>query len=212
MRDNENGSTGVGTGTTTYQFPTLTNGINYTNPARPRNEKLAIPAQGISDRDKKMQLATLQRLQNAWEVVGKKAEVEKTMHGAHSKSFQAQEAAVQAGTSLVKAGTTWNKFQVAITDNRISRAEKNAAISGMEVEIKKIGAELDKKREALEKSEMELQQAILENSNKRQDLQESKILAHMEGYAVVPQLESFTRSIKSLTSTTPDLIYEVQAS
>jgi hypothetical protein len=192
----------------TYNYPELSTGITYANPPKPSAAIIKIPTSGISDKDRNKQLAILGRMKNAWEVEGKKAEVKKTMHDAHGKNYQAMGAAVNAGAALVQASTTWNKYQVAVVDNRISRAEKNAAISSIPYEVERISAELEKKKQALTKAELELQNAMLINSNGRQDLIESEELSRLAGYVVTPTVAGFMGNLAALLTPGGDIRYE----
>lgn len=178
----------------------ITRGLNYTHPPKPSAAITTIPATGISDKERNKRLATLTRLKNAWEVEGKQAEVSKAMHDAHGKQYQAMGAAVNAGASLVQASITWNKYQVAVVDNRISRAEKNAAIASIPYEIERVSIELEKKKQALDKAELELSQMMLSNDNSRQDLRENQELSVMQGYLATPTVTNFMKDLSGLLS------------
>lgn len=197
-----------GTEVKTYNYPELSAGITYANPPKPSATIIKIPTSGITDKDKNMQMAHLTRLKNAWEVEGKKAEVKKVMHDAHGKQYQAMSAAVNAGATFVQANTAWNKYQVGVVDNRISRAEKNAAIASIPYEVERVSAELEKKKQALIKAETELQSAMLVNSNARQDLIESEQLSRLAGYVVTPTVPGFMGTISALLTPGADIRYE----
>lgn len=192
----------------TYSFPELTAGRVYANPPRPTSAIIKIPTSGISDKEKNMQVAHLTRVKNAWEVEGKKAEVEITMHNAHGKKFQAMGAAVQASTSLINANTAWSNRQEAIVKNRVAKASANGAIAGLPYEVEIISAELEKKKQNLIKAETELQQAMLSNSNARQDLIENEQLSRLAGYVVTPTVPGFMGTISALLTPSTDITFE----
>jgi hypothetical protein len=196
--------------TTQVIYPNLSRGVNYTNPPKPTGQILTVAPSGISDKEKNRRVAMLGRIKNAWEVKSKEAEVAKTMHDAHGKHYQAMGAAVNAGASLVQAGTNWNRYQVAVADNRVSRAEKNAAIAAIPYEIERVSAELEKKKQALIKSETELQSAMLSNSNSRQDLIESEELSRLAGYVVTPTIPGFMKDLSGLLNPAGDISYDGQ--
>jgi hypothetical protein len=88
------------------QQPSVTLGDNYYSPVKPFGRRLAVAGVGITDKERDQQLAKLQNVGNAWLVQSKRFEVQKQMHNAHQKQFEAMGAGVQAATSLTNASTT----------------------------------------------------------------------------------------------------------
>lgn len=155
----------------------LTFGGNYQNPAKPFSMKLAVPAGGISDKDRDIALARLQRIGNSWQVKAKEFDTEKLMHSAHQKQFDAMGAAVKASSAFVKASSDWHAYQGDIANNRIARSSANHAIASISVELEKHSAELEKKRAALQKTKLDLEQSLITNATQRQAIDDGQELA-----------------------------------
>jgi hypothetical protein len=166
----------------------LTFGANYQSPVKPFPMKLSVPVGGISDKERDLQLAKLQRIGNAWTVKGKEFDVEKQMHTTHQKQFDAMGAAVKASTSFVKASTDWHNYQGAVADNRVARSVKNHAIAAISVEVEKHSVELEKKRASLEKSKLDLEQSLIANVSQRMAIDDGKELAEIMGTSVTASL------------------------
>lgn len=150
----------------------------------------------------------MQNVGNAWQVQGKRFEVQKQMHNAHQKQFEAMGAGVQAATSLTNASTTWNKYQVAVADNRVSRAEKNTAIKGVAIEVERYSVELEKKRVNLDKAKMDLEQALTSNAQQRLSIEADRELAMITGTAVSVTLPSFMQGLSGLLQPSVDIKFD----
>lgn len=183
-------------------------GGNYYSPVKPHQKALVIDAGGITNKEKEIQLAKLEKLGNAWEVTSKRFEVEAKMHQAHGKQFTAMGAAVQAATGLVQANTSWNNYQTAVADNRISRSNKNIAIQSIAIEVEKHNTELEKKKAALDKSKMELEAALISNGQMKLDLEHDKILAEIVGNPVDVKLPSFVSNLSGLLKPSEDIQFD----
>lgn len=190
------------------QQPSVTLGDNYYSPVKPFGRRLAVAGVGITDKERDQQLAKLQNVGNAWLVQSKRFEVQKQMHNAHQKQFEAMGAGVQAATSLTNASTTWNKYQVAVADNRVSRAEKNTAIIGVAIEVERYSVELEKKRVNLDKAKMDLEQALTSNAQQRLSIQADKELAMITGTAVEVSLPSFMQGLSGLLQPVEDIKFD----
>lgn len=152
--------------------------------------KLAVPSGGISDKERDEQLAKLQRIQNSWQVKGKEFDVEKTMHGAHQKQFEAMGAAVSASSAFVKSSTQWHNYQGVVAENRVARSAKNYAIAAIPIEVEKHGVELEKKKAALQKSKLDLEQSLIANASQRMAIDDGVELREIMGTSVVATLPS----------------------
>lgn len=183
-------------------------GHNYYSPAKPHNKRLVIDGEGITDKEKEIQLAKLQKQGNAWEVMGKRFEVETKMHQTHGKQFTAMGAAVQAGTSLVQANTQWNNYQVAVADNRVSRSNKNTVIQSIAVEVERHQVELEKKKANLDKSKMELEQALVSNAQMKLDIEHDTVLAEIVGNSVDVKLPTFVSNLSGLLKSVEDIQFD----
>ncbi|WP_375495311.1 hypothetical protein [uncultured Nostoc sp.] len=190
------------------QQPSVTFGDNYYSPVKPFGRRLTVPGEGITDKERDQQLAKLQNVGNAWQVAGKRFEVQKQMHNAHQKQFEAMGAGVQAATALTNASTTWNKYQVAVADNRVSRAEKNTAIKGVAIEVERYSVELEKKQASLEKAKMDLEQALTGNAQQRLSIQADRELAMITGTAVEVSLSSFMQGLSGLLQPAEDIKFD----
>lgn len=155
----------------------LTFGVNYQNPTKPFAMKLAVPSGGISDKDRDIALARLQRIGNSWQVKAKEFDTEKLMHGAHQKQFDAMGAAVKASSAFVRASSDWHIYQSDIANNRIARSSANHAIASISVELEKHSAELEKKRASLQKAKLDLEQSLIANVTQRQAIDDGQELA-----------------------------------
>lgn len=190
------------------QQPSVTFGDEYHSPVKPFGKRLSVAAEGITDKERDQQLAKLQNIGNSWQVAGKRFEVQKQMHNAHQKQFEAMGAGVQAATSLTNASTTWNKYQVAVADNRVSRAEKNTAIKGVAIEVERYNVELEKKRVNLDKAKMDLEQALTNNAGLRLSIQADRELAMITGTAVEVSLPSFMQGLSGLLQPAEDIKFD----
>ncbi len=190
------------------QSTSITLGANYQSPVKPFAKRLAVPSEGITDKQRDLELAKLQKIGNKWQVLGKHFEVEKQMHNAHQKQYDAMGAAVQTGTSLVNAATTWNKYQVAVANNRISRSEKNTAIRSIEVEVERHGIDLEKKKAALDKAKLELEQAIRSNAQTRLSMDADRELALIVGNPVEVTLPTFMQNLSGLLQPVQDIQFD----
>jgi hypothetical protein len=183
----------------------LTVGENYTNPLKPQNRALTVSPEGITGQDKDKQIARYKNIGNAWEVLAAEQETLKKKHNAHQKLFEAGQAAVAAGTALTKASTTWNKYQEAVAENRITRNAARNAIAAIPIEIERQNIELEKKRENLTKAKMELEELMTSNQVKRQDLDHQAILREIDGIEVQVRLPDLMQNISGLLPPTPEL-------
>lgn len=174
MRDNTSGNQ---ESFTISDSTRLTVGANYQNPTKPYSMKLAVPIGGISDRERDIAIAKLQRIGNAWAVKGKEFDVEKTMHQTHQKQFDSMGAAVKAASSFVKSSTDWHIYQGDLANNRIARSNANHAVAAISVEVEKHSVELEKKRAALQKSKFDLEQSLIANATQRQAIDDGQDLA-----------------------------------
>lgn len=190
------------------QQPSVTFGDEYHSPVKPFGKRLSVAAEGITDKERDQQLAKLQNIGNAWQVAGKRFEVQKQMHNTHQKQFEAMGAGVQAATSLTNASTTWNKYQVAVANNRVSRAEKNTAIKGVAIEVERYSVELEKKRVNLDKAKMDLEQALTNNSQQRLSIEADRELAMITGTAVSVTLPSFMQGLSGLLQPVEDIKFD----
>ncbi|MFN6460817.1 MAG: hypothetical protein RMZ41_003090 [Nostoc sp. DedVER02] len=176
----------------------LTTGDNYTNPARPQNRSLTVSPGGVTSQEKDLQIARYKNIGNAWDTLAAEQETLKKKHVAHQKLFEAGQAQVAAGTALTKASTSWNKFQSAVAENRISRNEARTAIAAIPIEIERQNVELEKKRENLIKSRMELEELITANKVKRVDLTHQTVLRQLDGIEVQVRLPDLMQNISGL--------------
>jgi hypothetical protein len=176
----------------------LTVGDNYTNPAKPQNTSLTVSPGGMTSQDKDLKIARYKNIGNAWDAIAAEQETLKKKHVAHQKLFEAGQAQVAAGTALTKASTSWNKFQSAVAENRISRNEARTAIAAIPVEIERQNVELEKKRENLVKSRMELEELIAANKVKRVDLTHQTVLRQLDGIEVQVRLPDLMQNISGL--------------
>jgi len=190
------------------QQPSVTFGDEYHSPVKPFGKRLSVAAEGITDKERDQQLAKLQNIGNSWQVAGKRFDVQKQMHNAHQKQFEAMGAGVQAATSLTNASTTWNKYQVAVADNRVSRAEKNTAIKGVAIEVERYNVELEKKRVNLDKAKMDLEQALTNNAGLRLSIQADRELAMITGTTVEVSLPSFMQGLSGLLQPAEDIKFD----
>ena len=190
------------------QQPSVTLGDNYYSPVKPFGRRLAVAGVGITDKERDLQLARLQNVDNAWQVQSKRFEVQKQMHNAHQKQFEAMGAGVQAATSLTNASTTWNKYQVTVADNRVSRAEKNTAIKGVAIEVERLNVELEKKRANLDKAKMDLEQALTSNGQQRLSIEADRELAMITGTAVTVTLPTFMQGLSGLLQPAEDIKFD----
>jgi hypothetical protein len=181
----------------------LTFGVNYQNPTKPFAMKLAVPAGGISDKERDQQLARLQRIGNSWQVKAKEFDTAKLMHVAHSKQFDAMGAAVNASGSFVKASTAWHTYQGDVANNRVARSASNHAIATISVELERHSAELEKKKAVLEKSKFDLEQSLIANATQRQSIDDAQELAAILETSVSVQLPKLIPQIMK-----PQLHYE----
>lgn len=190
------------------QQSSVTMGHNYYSPTKPYQKKLVIPTGGITTKEKEIEIAKLDKQKNAWELVGKRAEVETTMHNAHGKTYQAMGAAVTAGTELVKANTTWNNYQATVADNRVSRSNKNVSIQGIAIAVEGHQVELEKKKANLDKSKMELEQLLTSNAQTRLDITHDTVLAEIVGNSVDVKLPTFVSNLSGLLQPTEDIQFD----
>ncbi|MEH2393849.1 MAG: hypothetical protein V7K21_20020 [Nostoc sp.] len=190
------------------QQPSVTFGDNYYSPVRPFGKRLAVAGEGITNNERDIQLAKLQNVGNAWQVQSKRFEVQKQMHNAHQKQFEAMGAGVQAATALTNTSTTWNRYQVAVADNRVSRAEKNTAIKGVAIEVERYSVELEKKRSNLDKAKMDLEQALTSNGQQRLSIEADRELAMISGTAVTVTLPSFMQGLSGLLQPVEDIKFD----
>lgn len=185
----------------------MTLGSNYQSPIKPFAKKLTVPGEGITDKQRDLELAKLQNIGNKWQVIGKRFEVEKQMHNAHQKQFDAMGAGVQAATSLVNASTTWNKYQTAVANNRISGSEKNVAIKSIPIEIERHNVELEKKKAALDKAKLDLEQSLTANAQQRLSIETDRELAFIVGNPVKIALPTFMQNLTGLLQPVEDIAY-----
>ena len=190
------------------QQPSVTFGDNYYSPVKPFGKRLTTLKEGITDKERDLQLAKLQNVGNAWQVAGKRFEVQKQMHNAHQKQFEAMGAGVTAATALTNASTTWNKYQVAVADNRVSRAEKNTAIKGVAIEVERFNVELEKKRASLEKAKMDLEQALTSNAQQKLSIEADRELAFITGTSVTVSLPTFMQGLSGLLQPVEDIKFD----
>ncbi|MFN6572433.1 hypothetical protein [Dendronalium sp. ChiSLP03b] len=190
------------------QQQSVTFGDNYYSPVKPFGRRLTVAGEGITDKERDQELAKLQNIGNAWQVVGKRFEVQKQMHNAHQKQFEAMGAGVLSATALTNASTTWNKYQVAVADNRVSRAEKNTAIKGVSIEVERLNVELEKKRAGLEKAKMDLEQALTGNAQQRLSIEADRELAMITGTSVTVTLPSFMQGLSGLLQPVEDIKFD----
>lgn len=183
-------------------------GANYNSPVKPYGKRLAVEGEGMTDVERDQELAKLQKIGNSWQVLGKRFEVEKQMHNTHQKQFDAMGAGVQAATSLVNANTTWNNYQTAVADNRISRSQKNVAIKSIAIEVERHNVELEKKKASLEKSKMDLEQALTANSQQRLSIEADRELALIVGNPVEVTLPTFISNLSGLLKPVEDIQFD----
>ncbi|QSJ14167.1 hypothetical protein JYQ62_19720 [Nostoc sp. UHCC 0702] len=184
--------------TSTVIAPHLLTGDNYTNPAKPQNQRLSVPPNGMTTQDKDVIVARYKNIGNSWDVLAAEQETLKKKHTAHQKLFEAGQAQITAATALTKASTTWNKFQGAVAENRISRNEARTAIASIPVEIERQNIELEKKRENLTKAKMELEELMTANQVKRQGLDHQEVIRRIDGIEVRVTLPDLMQNISSL--------------
>ncbi len=190
MQDTTNTSSQVGIN--------LTIGNNYSNPSKPQNRSLTVSPGGMTSQEKDLQIARYKNIGNAWDAIAAEQEVHKKKHVAHQKLFEAGQAQVAAATALTKASTSWNKFQGAVAENRISRNEARNAITSIPVEIERQNIELQKKRENLTKAKIELEELMISNSVSRQDLSHQTVLRQLDGIEVQVSLPDLMQNISGL--------------
>ena len=166
----------------------MTFGANYQNPIKPYPIKLAVPFGGISDKERDLAIAKLQRIGNSWQVKAKEFDTEKLMHTAHQKQFDSMGAAVKAGSAFVKASTDWHTYQGDLANNRIARSGANYAVAAISVEVEKHSLELEKKRASLEKSKLDLEQSLVANATQRQTIDDGQELAAILETSVTVEL------------------------
>ncbi|ABA24697.1 hypothetical protein Ava_D0032 [Trichormus variabilis ATCC 29413] len=184
----------------------LTTGDNYTNPAKPQNQRLSVSPGGVTSQEKDIQIARYKNIGNAWDVLAAEQDTLKKKHVAHQKLFEAGQAQITAATALTKSSTTWNKFQSAVAEHRISRNEARVAIAAMPIEIERQNVELEKKRENLTKAKMELEELMISNKVKREDLSHQTVLRQLDGIEVQVALPDLMQNISGLLPPTPELV------
>jgi len=198
MQDSSSATTVIG-----MQFTT---GDNYASPAKPTSTRLSVAPAGITSQEKDIKIAQYKNIGNAWEVLAAEQDTLKKKHVAHQKLFEAGQAQVMAATALTKASTTWNKYQTAVAENRISRNEAKNAIAAMPIEIERQNVELQKKRENLNKARMELEELMTSNQVKRIDLNHQTVLRQLDGIEVQVALPDLMQNISGLIPPSPELV------
>lgn len=187
----------------------LTTGDNYTNPSKPQNQRLSVTPGGVTSQEKDIQIARYKNIGNAWDVLAAEQDTLKKKHNAHQKLFEAGQAQITAATALTKSSTTWNKYQSAVAENRVSRNEARNAIASIPVEIERQNIELEKKRQNLEKARMELEELIISNKVKQEDMTHQAVLRQLDGIEVKATLPDLMQNISGLLPPTPELVMVV---
>lgn len=201
MQDSNNATTVIGLH--------LTTGDNYTNPTKPQNQRLSVAPGGMTSQEKDLQIARYKNIGNAWDVLAAEQDTLKKKHNAHQKLFEAGQAQITAATALTKSSTTWNKYQSAVAENRVSRNEARNAIASIPVEIERQNIELEKKRQNLEKARMELEELIISNKVKQEDMTHQAVLRQLDGIEVKATLPDLMQNISGLLPPTPELVMVV---